>query len=725
MNLKGVPVSYDLITVGGHTITQNTILHEITLVDRGGGKHLIKAYQIDEICGELKALNIKGLMPLFPFTRFQDIKRCSGKIELLIGMEYAKLHPKPACEREGIVLYNSQFGTGKILGGSQQKIECSNEIKNSVKIAAHAQLQNIRVNRRSNLDIDFFTAEDFGVKIPPRCHRCKDCKDCRFETHQLSRIEQKELDVMRGNLQLDPIKNCWTTKYPYKYNPDILTDNRDQAVAMLHRTEKRLSRNKMAADKYCEQFEDFIKRGIFTEITEKEEKDYNGPTFYVSHHEVFKEDSSYTPVRLVINSSLKYNGLSLNDILMKGPNALNDLYGIQLRFRTHMYALVGDVKKMYHSIRTTQQERHLRRVLWRDMKREESPKTYGIETVTFGDKPAACISSIALRETAETYKYLDEETAEKIQHDVYVDDIATGDENKEKVEKHKENIKRILEKGGFNIKGFVTSGEKSQESRLLLGTGEAGRVLGICWDPARDEFTVRTRINLSKKYKGARTAPDYKYEQIPQLIEIKLTRRTLLGVVNSFYDPLGLLSPITIQMKIELRTLYNKEMKLGWDDPVPRQVKENWVRILQLVKNSEKVKFPRCIRPNSAVGNPDLVMCNDGSTEAMCTTAHIRWKLESGDYECFLWSAKTRVGPLQRISIPRIEMQSAVMSTRLCKSIMTFSSIEFNKIIYILDSKCTMATLSKDTMALREYMGNTSFRNLGNYLRESMVSRKI
>ena len=78
-------------------------------------------------------------------------------------------------------------------------------------------------------------------------------------------------------------------------------------------------------------------------------------------------------------------------------------------------------------------------------------------------------------------------------------------------------------------------------------------------------------------------------------------------------------------MKIELRTLYNKELKLGWDDPVPRHVKENWIRILQLVKHSEKVKFPRCIRPNAAVGDPDLIMCNDGSTEAMCTTAHVRW----------------------------------------------------------------------------------------------------
>ena len=125
---------------------------------------------------------------------------------------------------------------------------------------------------------------------------------------------------------------------------------------------------------------------------------------------------------------------------MKGPNALNDLFGIQLRFRTYICALVGDVKEMYHSIYTTKQERHIRRVLWHDMKRGDDPKTYGIETVTFGDKPAATISSIAMQETAEIHKHLGEKTAEKIQNDVYVDDIAaTGDESKEEVERQRKH----------------------------------------------------------------------------------------------------------------------------------------------------------------------------------------------------------------------------------------------------------------------------------------------
>ena len=248
------------------------------------------------------------------------------------------------------------------------------------------------------------------------------------------------------------------------------------------------------------------------------------------------------------------------------------------------------------------------------------------------------------------------------------------------------------------------SGDRSSERLSLLGAGEIGRVLGTCWNPTEDVFSIEAKINFSKKHKGARIEPDFSYEQIPEVIDTKLTRRILLGIVNSCYDPLGLLSPITIQLKIELRNLYNKELNLGWDDPIPRHLKENWIRILQLLKNAKKVRFRRCIRSKTAVGEPELMMSNDGST--MCTTAHIRWKLESDGYECALWAAKCRVTPLLRTSVPRVEMQSAVMRVRLSNSIQTNSGMAFKNIVHILDSMCTLATLHKDTMALKEYMGN-------------------
>ena len=465
-------MSCDLVTVGNVVKPQNTNLYEIPIEDRESQTYIIKAYEIDDICHEMETTNMGEIAKLFVKVNAKDVMRPQRKIELLIGMNYAHLHPRCIETMGNLVLYESRFGTGKVIGGQHEMIMSKNKVNEFVEVVAQAKVRNVEV--REKLAIDFFTSE----------------------TQQLSVIEQKELQVIRNNLKFDPINNKWKTQYPYKCDPGILKSNRQHLVNMLMKTENRLKRNKTDCERYCEQFNSFIKRVIFKEIEEDELNAYQGPISYISHHEVFKEDSASTPIRIVVNSSLKFKGISLNDILMKGPNSLNDLFAVQLRFRTYPCALVGDIEKMYHSISTTEIERHL--------KLEESPKTYGIETVTFGDKPAASISAVAIQQTAELYKDIDEGAAQKIKSDMYVDDLATGGENIIEVNMLKKNIEQILEKGGFRMKGFAMSGDTAKETLQLLGTGEMGRILGIGWDLTKDEFAVKIRFNMSKKVKGVR-----------------------------------------------------------------------------------------------------------------------------------------------------------------------------------------------------------------------------
>ena len=216
---------------------------------------------------------------------------------------------------------------------------------------------------------------------------------------------------------------------------------------------------------------------------------------------------------------------------MKGPNCVKDLFGIQLKFRTYLYALVCDLSKMYHSVYTTETEKHLRRILFRSDSMRKF-KTYGPTRVMFGDKPAAAITAEAIKETANIYRYIDEDSAEKIENETYVDDMASGANTIEDIKRMKEKIPEILSKGGFRVKGFVTTGDNTKEALSLLGSGDVGRVLGVSWHPKNDEFSVEVNINISKKYKGARIGNDLKIEEIPCLIEMKLTRRILLGVTN-------------------------------------------------------------------------------------------------------------------------------------------------------------------------------------------------
>ena len=108
------------------------------------------------------------------------------------------------------------------------------------------------------------------------------------------------------------------------------------------------------------------------------------------------------------------------------------------------------------------------------------------------------------------------------------------------------------------------------------------------------------------------------------------------------------------------------------------------------------------------MGKPTLIVCNDGSDDAMCATAHVRWEVKTGDYRCFLFAAKTRVTPLRKESIPRIEMQSCVMGSRLTKTIQTYSGLDFEETVQVVDSMCTLAVLQNETAPLHKWMANRS-----------------
>ena len=249
-------MTYELITVGNKVTLHHTKVYEILLIDRRGDKHKITAYEIEEICGKIGKVKVGHLVHSFPSLKREDVMRHGGDIELLVGFDHAALHPQRTDVSEGLCLYESQFGTGKILGGTHQLVKGeAPEFSAAVSCIVQSRVGNVYVNQKCACGsimnkIDFFSSEEFGVNIPPRCSKCKACKECRFETQQLSRIEQEELAVIRNNLKLDPVNKRWTTTYPYKTDPKVLENNYGQAVAFLERTEKRLSRDSPAAKRY-------------------------------------------------------------------------------------------------------------------------------------------------------------------------------------------------------------------------------------------------------------------------------------------------------------------------------------------------------------------------------------------------------------------------------------------------------------------------------------------
>ena len=204
---------------------------------------------------------------------------------------------------------------------------------------------------------------------------------CPLGTKNYSLKEEKELQLIERNLHFNNLEHRWMTQYPWMRDPADLPDNRKAAFGMLLSTDKRLAKNADHGRVYQEQIQDMIDRGIARKLTKSELEAYDGPIHYVSHHEVILPNSKSTPVRIVFNTSAKYMGHALNEYWAKGPDLLNSLLGVLIRFRENEVALIGEIKKMYHSVGTTQLEQHTHRFLWRDMDARKEPDTYVIQRV--------------------------------------------------------------------------------------------------------------------------------------------------------------------------------------------------------------------------------------------------------------------------------------------------------------------------------------------------------
>ena len=100
----------------------------------------------------------------------------------------------------------------------------------------------------------------------------------------------------------------------------------------------------------------------------------------------------------------------------------------------------------------------------------------------------------------------------------------------------------------------------------------------------------------------------------------------------SQYDPMGLICPLTIKLKIMLRCLYGPGLNLGWDEQIPEEHHRSWVEILSLFLQLGEIVLDRAVRPEDAVGYPELIGFADGSLEAYACAIYVRWKLPGGSY---------------------------------------------------------------------------------------------
>ncbi|XP_065930417.1 uncharacterized protein [Magallana gigas] len=343
----------------------------------------------------------------------------------------------------------------------------------------------------------------------------------------------------------------WKAPLPFKHPRPQLTNNRSQALKRAQMLARDLKRNPIKKEHMIT----FMKSITDSDALEVAPPVPPGnecwflPLFGVYHPR--KPDK----IRDVFDSSVSFEGLSLNSVLLSGPNLTNDLLGVLLRFRMDKVAIMADIQQMFYSFLVREEDRDFLRFFW--YKNNDSEKElieYRMKVHVFGNTPSPAVATYGLRKTVENE---DSDVKNYVMKNFYVDDglislpssaeaISLLRRTQGRLKNARIRLQKIVSNDVEVMEAFPS--EDLEKNLMSLDTGSddlpVQHNLGLSWGINSDSFTYNIRI-----------------------LEKPITKRGLLSVVNSLFEPLGFIAPIVIYGRILYREV--GECNSSWDDPLP------------------------------------------------------------------------------------------------------------------------------------------------------------
>ncbi|XP_055997103.1 uncharacterized protein LOC130047012 [Ostrea edulis] len=226
--------------------------------------------------------------------------------------------------------------------------------------------------------------------------------------------------------------------------------------------------------------------------------------------------------------------------------------------------------------------------------------------------------------------------------------------------------------------------EKNLKNFNVYETLPVQHNLGMIWDLNKDMFMFQIADN-----------------------EKPLTKRGLLSTMNSLFDPLGFISPVTISGKILQRELVPSGS--DWNEPLSNDNINQWRSWLDALQSMNGYHVPRMIVPTSVstAHHVDVHVFSDASEQVIAAVAYLRVICESGDSSVGFLMDKSKFAPPKGHTIPRLELCGAVLATEV-EAISTYLStgISLDRFHYYTDSKVVLGYISNTTRRFFMYVSN-------------------
>ncbi len=398
------------------------------------------------------------------------------------------------------------------------------------------------------------------------------------------------------------------------------------------------------------------------------------------------------------DSSAQYKGLSLNQVLLSGPDLNNSLLGVLLRFRKEVVAVTADIEQMFHSFVVRAYHRNFLRFLWfEDNDPSKDVKEFRMKVHVFGNSPSPAVAIYGLHRAAQHGELeFGKDARAFVERDFYVDDglksMPTAEEAVDLLKRNQEmlassnlRLHKIASNSPAVMNAFPVEDHVKDLKDLDLekDTPPIQRSLGLSWNLKDDAFTFC--VDAEEK---------------------PFTRRGVLATVNSVFDPLGLAGPVTIQGKFLLRDL-TVDTK-DWDAPLPTDREAEWEAWKHSLQDLTQFEIPRVYSKFSLslAQETEIHVFSDASTKAIAAVAYLRVIDGDGSCEVGFVLGKAKLAPLSAHTIPRLELGAAVLAVEVAELIQNELDITPNAVEFYSDSKVVLGYIHNETRRFYVYVSN-------------------
>ena len=502
--------------------------------------------------------------------------------------------------------------------------------------------------------------------------------------NSMSKNDKRVIDLWDDNCRM--VNGHYELPIPWKSNSEI-PNNFVMAMSRLKSLQSSLIKRGLM-DRYDSEMKKLFTNG-YAEPVPKEEIHKCGKVWYVPHQAVIT-DKKPDKTRIVFDCAAKYQGESLNDKCLQGPDLNNKLLHVLLRFRQYKFAILADIEAMYYQVIMPPNDRDAFRFLW--FCDDGSVAHYRMTRHLFGGVWCSSSSTYALRRVCSEAVNVDPIVIDTILRSFYVDDCLKSVATKQEAVKVIHGTKDLLKQGGFNLTKFVVNDSDLLSSVPLddhakevkqLGLEANSKVLGVRWSVADDQFYFENNFKVSDV----------------------VTRRSILSTVSSAFDPLGLLSPVVLVGRLLFQEA--TKLKLGWDDQVPEQLRLRWISWVQDMGCLDDIKVPRCVLPDDADESViELHHFSDASTKAYGCCSYLRVINKLGNAQVSLLVSKARVAPLKSVTLPRLELQGAVMSAQCDAMLRQELDLSISNSYFWVDSEIVIKYILNESRRFHVFVAN-------------------